>query len=91
MTRSATEMLRLLLWRLWLPALIVGLWWITSTTNSSLYYPPLPNILSEIVDDWILGPRLTRDLLPTLQNFFKGLSIALIGGTVVGVVLGRSS
>lgn len=81
---------QLLLLRAWLPVAIVALWWVTSTASPSLYFPPLPDIVDEIVWQWILGPRLVGDLLPTLGNFAIGLAIAIIGGTVLGVVLGRS-
>ncbi|MFV0406249.1 MAG: ABC transporter permease [Propioniciclava sp.] len=90
MTRTVS-FIQLFLMRVWLPIAIVAAWWVTSTTNPSLYFPPLPVILSEIVNEWILGPRFAADLLPTLSNFAIGLAIALIGGTVFGVILGRSA
>lgn len=77
--------------RAWLPVLIVVVWWVTSEANPSLYYPPLSEIFGEIINEWIFGPRLTRDLLPTLGNFAVGVSIALVSGTVLGVLLGRSA
>ncbi|WP_426321784.1 ABC transporter permease [Microbacterium sp. E-13] len=83
--------LHLLILRLWLPVSIVALWWITSVANPSLYYPPLPEIVDEIVGQWLLGPRLSEDLLPTLANFAVGLTIALVAGTALGVILGRNA
>lgn len=83
--------LHLLILRLWLPVSIVALWWITSVANPSLYYPPLPEIIDEIVGQWLFGPRLAEDLLPTLANFAVGLTIALVAGTVLGVILGRNA
>lgn len=74
--------------RVWLPILIVAVWWFTSETSPGLYYPPLSKIIDEIVGQWIFGPRLTHDLLPTMSNFFIGLAIAVIGGTVIGTILG---
>lgn len=87
---AVTHHVQLFLLRAWLPVAIVVLWWITSETNPSLYFPRLSIIFGEIWDQWIVGPRLTRDLLPTLGNFAIGLAIALVAGTVLGVVLGRS-
>ncbi|GAA1469187.1 ABC transporter permease [Microbacterium thalassium] len=82
--------LHVFLLRAWLPVAIIALWWFTSETNPSLYFPPLSEIVDEIVGQWIFGPRLVEDLLPTLANFVAGLTIALVAGTVFGVILGRS-
>ncbi|MFC6355984.1 ABC transporter permease [Luethyella okanaganae] len=90
MMNTALFHLRSFFLRAWLPLAIVLLWWFTSQANPSLYYPPLSEIVEEIVGQWIFGPRLTKDLLPTLANFAIGLVIALVVGTVLGVILGRS-
>lgn len=91
MIAAVAPHLRLFLLRAWLPVAIIALWWVTSTANPSLYFPPLSVIVDEIVTQWIFGPRLVNDLLPTLANFAVGLSIALVGGTVLGVILGRNA
>ena len=91
MTTAGMSRMRLSLLRAWLPAAIIAIWWVASTLSPSLYFPPLGEIVGEIISEWIFGPRLVNDLLPTLANFAAGLSIALIAGTVLGVVLGRNA
>lgn len=91
MIAATAHQARLLLLRAWLPVAIVTLWWTMSALSPSLYFPPLAVIVEEIFTQWILGPRLTADLLPTLGNFATGLAIALISGTVVGTLLGRNA
>lgn len=90
MNPTAARHLGLLLLRAWLPVSIVVVWWIGSTLAPSLYFPPLSVIVEEIVNEWIFGPRLTEDLIPTLANFAVGFAIAVVGGVVLGVILGRS-
>jgi len=90
MTSATLHHIRLFLLRAWLPVLIIAVWWVTSEANPTLYFPPLSEIVDEIITQWIFGPRLTADLLPTLANFAVGFSIAIVGGTVFGVILGRS-
>lgn len=89
MLKSTQDSTRIFLLRAWLPVFLILVWWITSTTAPSLYYPPLPLIVSEIFNVWIFGPRLTSDLIPTLLNFAIGLMLAIILGTVFGLILGR--
>lgn len=91
MNKRIVHGLQVFLLRIWLPVLIVGIWWVTSELAPSLYYPRLSAIVEEIVGQWIFGPRLTKDLLPTMGNFAIGLAIAMIGGTILGVILGRSA
>lgn len=90
MISNASFHLRLFLLRAWLPVALVALWWITSELSPSLYFPPLSQIVQEIIGQWIFGPRLMQDLVPTLINFAIGLSIALVAGTILGVILGLS-
>lgn len=83
--------LQLLALRAWLPVLLIAAWWFTSEANPTLYFPPLSVILDEIVTNWIFGLRLANDLVPSLINFAAGFTIAVVGGTVLGVVLGRNA
>lgn len=74
----------------WLPVLLIVLWWVTSADSQNIYFPPLQDILTSLVDDWILGPRWRTDLLPTLANFGIGFGISVVAGTALGVILGLS-
>jgi len=83
--------LRLLVLRAWLPIGIVVAWWLVSATSTSFYFPPLQEIFLEIWNQWILGPRLVSDLLPSLADFAIGFFTAILLGTVIGVLIGRSA
>jgi sulfonate transport system permease protein len=74
---------------LWVPAVLVAVWWVASSGSDSLYFPPLSQILSEFADSW-LGPRFSSDLLPSLRNLFLGYSIAVVVGVLLGLLLGSS-
>ncbi len=78
---------RLLILRIWLPILIVVAWWLGSAGSSSLYFPPLSVIAEELATAW-LGPRFVSDLLPSLGNFLVGFLIAIVLGSVFGLLLG---
>ncbi|NEE01328.1 ABC transporter permease [Phytoactinopolyspora halotolerans] len=81
---------RLLLLRGWLPVTLVALWWTLSAGSEALYFPPLQEILTTLVDEWILGPRWRSDLLPSLANFTIGFGTSVLLGTALGVLLGMS-
>ncbi|MGK4218609.1 hypothetical protein [Kocuria marina] len=65
MTRSTRWSPAQILLRLWLPVLLVVLWWFGSRDSTSLYFPPLSEIMQVFVRDWF-GPHFTADLLPSL-------------------------
>lgn len=81
------RLFRSLLLRGWLPAALIALWWFASAESESVYFPPLEQILTTFVDDW-LGEHFVRDLLPSLGKLFAGFAIASILGVVFGLVLG---
>lgn len=74
--------------RAWLPVVIVVVWWFASAGSTSLYFPPLAEIVDELRREWLLGPRFFADFLPSLRNFFAGFLVAIVAGTVFGVLLG---
>lgn len=82
---------RLFFLRVWLPIALVILWWFFSQHSTQVYFPPLQKILTNLVDDWILGTRWRTDLIPSLLNFAVGFGISIGLGTVLGVMIGRSA
>ncbi|UOR03307.1 ABC transporter permease [Leucobacter allii] len=82
---------RLFALRAWLPLLLFAAWWIATANSTSLYFPPLQEILHALVEDWILGTKWRTDLLPSLQNFAIGFGVSALLGTLLGVMLGISS
>ncbi|WP_022891300.1 ABC transporter permease [Agromyces subbeticus] len=72
---------------LWLPILLVLLWWFASASSTSLFFPPLADIVSATNALWIWDHTIV-DLLPSLRNMLLGLGIATALGVALGLVLG---
>ncbi len=76
-----------------LPALGLGLflvaWWLLSDGSTSLYFPPLREIVSTLVETWT-PKRLAQDGLPSLTRFAVGFAGAVLAGVSLGVVLGSA-
>lgn len=81
--------LREIVAELWLPCLVVLLWWFTSRGSQSLHFPPLSVILERFGQDWLFA-RFWTDLLPSLRNFGFGLLIGATIGVAAGTALGLS-
>lgn len=75
--------------RAWLPLALLALWWIASAGSTSLYFPPLAEILRSLATDW-LGSGATTGLLPSLGKFAAGFAIAAVAGVGIGLVIGLS-
>ncbi len=76
------------------PALIlpVGLfvaWWLATAHSTSVFYPPLEQILHRFRENWLFA-RDRRDLEPSVIHFVAGLAIAVVAGIGVGILLGLS-
>lgn len=69
-----------------LPAVLVALWWWLSDSSTSLYFPPLREILVEFVDTWLFT-GIAEYLLPTLRTFLVGYAIAIMIGIGAGLAL----
>jgi ABC-type nitrate/sulfonate/bicarbonate transport system permease component len=69
------------------PSGLVALWWVLSESSTSLYFPPLSQILSSFHKVWLFHD-FTADAVPSLENLALGYLAATIIGIVVGVVLG---
>jgi ABC-type nitrate/sulfonate/bicarbonate transport system permease component len=78
--------LRLLAWELWLPILIVVVWYFGSESSKSPYFPPLSRIWKAFVDNWF-GPGFAHDVVPSLTNLAFGLAVALVVGVGAGLLL----
>lgn len=69
-----------------LPLALAVAWWWWSADSTSLYFPPLKEILGTFADLWIIE-GLREYLLPTLLTFFGGYLIAIVIGIATGVFL----
>ena len=80
--------LRTIALELWLPILIVTIWWVWSSSAGSTFYPPLGDILERFQQLWLFD-RVVDDVWPTLRNMLLGYGIASVVGIALGVAIAR--
>lgn len=73
---------------LWLPLVLVVVWWFVSEQVNSVYFPPLRVIMDAFVQIWLEPDSLRENLLPSLQIILVGYGTAVLVGIVVGTLLG---
>ncbi|WP_432559896.1 ABC transporter permease [Granulicoccus sp. GXG6511] len=81
--------LRRLVWEIWLPVLLLVVWFFASLGSESFYWPPLAEILSDFRRLWVFDHLLT-DALPTIVRLTIGFGIAFIVGVGIGLLLGTN-
>lgn len=64
------------------------LWWYASRHSTSVFFPPLAEILEAFYQRW-LAERLRSDILPSLIRMFAGYALAAAGGIGLGLLMGR--
>lgn len=72
---------------LWLPVALVALWWLLSENSTSLFFPPLRDILAQVRSAF-LSSNAETNLLPSLVHLLAGFAVASAAGVVLGVLLG---
>ena len=72
--------------QLLIPVVLLALWWALSDSSTSLYFPPLREIMTEFRDIWLFS-EFTSVLMPTLRTFMVGYAISVILGVVLGLFL----
>lgn len=72
-----------------LPLTLIAVWWVVSSDSTSVYFPPLRDIIQTFWDNWFFE-RFRSDVEPSLIRFTVGLSIAIVAGVASGIVLGLS-
>lgn len=73
---------------LWLPILLVAIWWVWAASAESTFYPPLGDILQRFRELWLFD-RVAGDVWPTLRNMLVGYAIASLAGIALGVAIAR--
>lgn len=86
---QASSLLTEIMRQLWLPAVLLVLWYWLSAGSTSFYFPPLHNILAVLLRDIADGP-LPRYIVVSLTNLGAGLAIAIVMGISVGLLIGES-
>jgi ABC-type nitrate/sulfonate/bicarbonate transport system permease component len=74
--------------QLWLPLLLLAVWWFASSAGTNIYFPPLRRIL-EAIWSGITDGTLLSALAVSAKNLALGLLIACVSGIALGVVIGR--
>jgi len=81
------KLVRHVAWEIWLPIVLLVVWWFASADSMNTYFPPLHDILERSKELWFWqGTR--EDVLPSLRRLAVGYLIAVAAGTLVGLLLG---
>lgn len=73
---------------LWLPVLLLTLWWIVTARGSSPFFPPLSAILVETWNQWVVFGAW-MNAVSSLQNLLLGYLLGTLIGIVGGSLLWR--
>lgn len=74
---------------LFLPLLLLALWWIASVRANSYFFPPPPIIAQSFVTVWF-SSHLWLDVLPSVVRLIGGYVLAAAVGVAAGILVGRS-
>lgn len=75
--------------RVWFPVLVLVVWYLTSRSSESMYYPPMPDVLDELRLQF-LSPNVATTLVPSLVGLSMGFVAALVVGLLLGWWLGNT-
>lgn len=81
------KILRRVLWEIWLPIVLIALWWVLSANSTNTYFPPLQDIVERSKELWF-WEGTKEDVLPSLQRLAIGYLIACAVGIVFGLLIG---
>lgn len=82
-----TRKLRVFAIELWLPVLVVLVWWLLTAGSTSFYFPSLSTILGRARQIWTWDGLATY-LYPSLANLAIGFAVALVLGILLGTLFG---
>lgn len=75
--------------RVWLPVVLVAIWWVASANSTNVFIPPLSKIVTAVARDFANG-KLIEAMGVSLSNLAIGLAIAIVVGVVFGLILGET-
>jgi ABC-type nitrate/sulfonate/bicarbonate transport system permease component len=81
------KMLQRIAWEIWLPIVLVVVWWVASANSMNTYFPPLHDIVQRSRELWF-WQGTQEDVLPSLRRLAIGYLIACGSGVLVGLLLG---
>jgi sulfonate transport system permease protein len=72
----------------WLPAVLLVLWWFAPSPKS-LYFPPLWVIIDAFRQEWLGNgaAQISTDLVPSLWHIAAGYAIAVVAGVAIALLL----
>lgn len=73
---------------LWLPVVLVALWWIVTANSTSPFFPPLADILTETWNQWVVFGGWTN-AVSSLRNLLIGYLLGAVLGIIGGSLLWR--
>jgi sulfonate transport system permease protein len=73
---------------IWMPVLLLVLWWFAPSPQS-LYFPPLWVIIDAFRKEWLGngGAQLGTDLVPSLWHIAAGYALAVVAGVAIALLL----
>ena len=84
--RLKTRLLTIFL-ELILPVGAVAAWWALSAGSTSVYFPPLSQIVTALRETWLFE-HWSTDVFPSLENLALGFLVSCLVGIGLGVLLG---
>jgi sulfonate transport system permease protein len=73
---------------IWLPLVLITIWWFVSAAFNSLYFPSLSVIMQAFVENWLQPERALSNLVPSLVVITVAYFLAVVGGIALGTLLG---
>lgn len=71
---------------LWLPVLLLAVWWVVSARSTSPFFPPLGDILAETWNQWVVfgaWENAVVSLRNLLIGYLAGVLIGIVGGSLL--------
>lgn len=81
------KILRHVAWEIWLPIVLLVIWWFASANSMNTYFPSLHDILQRSRELWF-WQGTHQDVLPSLRRLAIGYVIAVATGLLFGLLLG---
>jgi ABC-type nitrate/sulfonate/bicarbonate transport system permease component len=72
---------------IWLPIVVVAVWWLASDGSTSLFFPPLRKIVQSFGDTFLNADGLKTNVVPSVTHLAVGYALAIVLGVGLGVVL----
>jgi ABC-type nitrate/sulfonate/bicarbonate transport system permease component len=84
--RRARRLLATAALSLWVPVVLVALWWKLSEHSHSVFFPPLRTIWHRFKHLWLFKDA-HAEMLPSVEHLVIGLAIATVIGLSLGLLL----